>query len=715
MLCCKKRQNRSFGYNMAHTEPKLGESSIFRNKRSLDKPLFVNPKGVTNMQEFWDQKFANNKEEWFIGCRRYTKTPQDMRKENQSKVGLEEKTDLNVKDLGQSPLNDFFSFYTYAAVEKKIKRLGSGIINLGLAPELNEFEDFKIKFVGIYSKNSTEWLLTDIACSYYGLTVVPIYDTQGEEATKEMFDQTNLTTLFLTCTHLNGILDSFKKGNVAKLKNQVIMDPMQLEFYPAKYYDTIVKLKTLEKDNKLKVYYFNDILEAGDNLVEAPKISPETIFTLSYTSGTTGKPKGAMISHKNAIACLTNEGNVLRSDSLGEKFVGLCYLPLAHVMSRFEVYKCAALDGMTGVYSGDILKIKEDCAILKPNGFNSVPRFYNKIHDAIKGQFAKVQGFKKTLINWGIEAKLANLERDGTLTHWFYDALIFNQIKDILGGNVKLMAVGSAPISNDILKFQKICFGVSIVEGYGQTEALGFQFGLEFDDTKTCGYVGGIFDHLEFKLIDVPEMNYFATNKTEDGRPNPQGEILIRGSSVFAGYYKNKAQFEETVDKDGWLHSGDIGEIGLGGALRIIDRAKNIFKLSQGEYIAPDRLGEIYKSSKSVAEIFVTGNSLKSTIVAMICPDESGLRELAKNNGVNEDSDFETLCKTEKIKALVIAELKQVAITNQLKGFENIRGVYLTPKDFGALGLLTEAMKVKRIQARDYFKPQIDELYKKLE
>ena len=715
MFCCKKRQNRSFGYNMVYTEPKLGESSIYRNKRSLDKPLFVNPSNITNMQEFWDYKFANSKEEWFLGNRRYTKTPENMKAENQTSVGSKQAANFKIKDLGHSPLNDFFSFYTYGVAEKKIKRLGSGIINLKLAPEVNEFENFKVKFIGVYSKNSVEWLLTDVACSYYGLTVVPIYDTQGEEATKEMFEQTNLTTLFLTCTHLTGILDNFEKGNTAKVKNLVIMDPMELEFYPAKYHDTIVNLKTLEKANKLKVYYFNDILDSGDNLVAAPKLSPETLFTLSYTSGTTGKPKGAMISHKNAIATLTNEGNTFRSDTVNEKFVMLCYLPLAHVMERFMVYKVAWLNGMIGVYSGDILKIREDCAILKPNGFVSVPRFYNKIHDAIKGQFSKVQGFKKTLINWGIKTKLANLERDGTVTHWLFDALIFNQIKNVLGGNVKKMAVGSAPISQDILKFQKICFSASIVEGYGQTEALGFQFGIEFDDTKTCGYVGGVFDHLEFKLIDVPEMNYFATNKTEDGRPNPQGEILVRGSSVIVGYYKNKAQFEQAVDKDGWLHSGDIGEIGFDRNLRIIDRAKNIFKLSQGEYIAPDRLGEIYKSASSIAEIFVTGNSLKSTIVAMIYPDESGLRELAKKNGVNEDADFETLCKTDKIKALIIAELKQVAITNELKGFENIKGVYLIPKDFGVHGLLTEAMKVKRIQAQEYFKTHIDELYKNLE
>jgi len=117
------------------------------------------------------------------------------------------------------PIKDYFSFLTVETIEKKIKRLGSGISHLGLAPEINEFEDFKVKFVGIYSRNSLEWLLTDIACSYYGFTVVPIYDTLGEEATKEMFEQTNLTTLFLTCAHLQGIIKNFEKGNAGKVKN----------------------------------------------------------------------------------------------------------------------------------------------------------------------------------------------------------------------------------------------------------------------------------------------------------------------------------------------------------------------------------------------------------------------------------------------------------------------------------------------------------------
>lgn len=490
------------------------------------------------------------------------------------------------------------------------------------------------------------------------------------------------------------------------------MDPWELEYFKSKYQN--VQDKIAQLGDRIKVYTFDNILKSGEeNHVEAPELSPDTIFTLSYTSGTTGKPKGAMISHKNVISAITNEGCIVRKEEI--QLVTLCYLPQAHVMSRFEVYRVAWCEGQVGVYSGDIMKVGEDCAILKPTGFNSVPRFYNKIHDAIRGQFSKQKGWKKMLIDWGIQTKLANLHRDGTVTHWFYDAVVFNKVKDVLGGNVQKMVGGSAPMNPDILEFQKICFSAPFCEGYGQTEALGMQFCGEFEDQEVCGHIGGIFDHIEFKLLDVPEMNYFSNNVAEDGKPNPKGEILVRGNSVIVGYYKNREQFDQAVDKDGWLHSGDIGEIGPMGRLKIIDRAKNIFKLSQGEYIAPDRLGEIYKCARSVSEIFVHGDSLKSTIVAMIFPDEIGLRELAKNNGVNEEEEFEKLCQDDKIKALVILELKQVAVTNCLKGFENIRGVYLCHQNFYDQGLLTEAQKVKRIEAKAFFKSHIDQLYKKLE
>ena len=180
-------------------------------------------------------------------------------------------------------------------------------------------------------------------------------------------------------------------------------------------------------------------------------------------------------------------------------------------------------------------------------------------------------------------AKQSNYESGGYYTHKVWDKLVFSKMQQVLGGNVKYMLTGSAPISSEVRQFMKICFACPFCEGYGQTEALGGQF-VTIPEDPGIGYVGGVIPHLEFRLKDVPEMNYFTTDTDENGVLTPRGEILSRGGAVIPGYYKNPEKTAETIDEEGWLHSGDIGMILPNGALKIVDRVKNIFKLSIGEY-----------------------------------------------------------------------------------------------------------------------------------
>jgi len=222
-------------------------------------------------------------------------------------------------------------------------------------------------------------------------------------------------------------------------------------------------------------------------------------------------------------------------------------------------------------------------------------------------------------------------------------------------------------------------------------------------------------DHYEFKLIDVPEMNYHSTDRDLEGDEAPRGEVLVRGNGLISGYYKNPQQTKEAIDSDGWLHSGDIAVLeGDTRRLRIIDRRKNIFKLSQGEYIAPDRLGEMYKTAKSVAEIYVYGDSLKSCLIGVVVPDPAGLLAVCAGKDISE-TDLDKLCEMDDVKKAVVEDLKTAAVDNKLFGFEQIKRVHLTVKGFGDLGLLTEAFKVKRHEAKKLFQTQIDQLYKGLD
>lgn len=217
-------------------------------------------------------------------------------------------------------------------------------------------------------------------------------------------------------------------------------------------------------------------------------------------------------------------------------------------------------------------------SVLKPTIFVSVPRLYNKMYEAINKAFSEKNYCLRSLIKKGLEAKLDNL-KSGLYTHWFYDALVFNKTKQILGGKVRVMAVGGAPISPKILDFLKIAFCAPIIEGYGQTEGCAYEFAGDYRD-GVSGHVGGPFICNEFKLVDVESMNYKSTDKDEKGNPSPRGEIWVRGPNVISGYYKNDEKNAETF-VDEWLLSGDVGQILPGSnALKIIDRKKNIFKLA---------------------------------------------------------------------------------------------------------------------------------------
>ena len=210
-------------------------------------------------------------------------------------------------------------------------------------------------------------------------------------------------------------------------------------------------------------------------------------------------------------------------------------------------------------------------------------------------------------------------------------------------------------------------------------------------------------------------MNYTSKDVDEQGRPNARGEIWVRGTGVVPGYYKNETQTNEAIDKNGWLHSGDIGMLmPVTRALKIIDRRKNIFKLSQGEYVAPDRLEQIYKTCMPVEDVFVYGDSFKSCLVAIVFVDPNGLKAYSKDDNLDvsvfNNATSEAINKKEYTD-LVLKSMNEAATTAKIKGFEKIKKVYLSPKDFGSNALITTTFKLKRNEAKAFFKTVIDEMY----
>ena len=212
------------------------------------------------------------------------------------------------------------------------------------------------------------------------------------------------------------------------------------------------------------------------------------------------------------------------------------------------------------------------------------------------------------------------------MTNGCWDYCIFRKVGQLLGGNIKYMVTASAPIDAQVLEFIKIAFCVPVVEGYGLTETSGGASFTQLYD-PVIGHVGGPTKAVKWRLKDIPEMNYYSTDK-----PYPRGELCMQGPSVFSGYFKREDKTKEAFDAEGWFLTGDVVQVYPNGTVKIIDRAKNIFKLSQGEYIAPEKIENCFAMSAKLPQSFVYGDSMKSCCVAVIVTNPDDVKKWATQN-----------------------------------------------------------------------------------
>lgn len=489
------------------------------------------------------------------------------------------------------------------------------------------------------------------------------------------------------------LIENVEKDLIPGLKMIVLMDPFEDD------------LKQRGEKSGIEILSFCEAENLGkENFKKPVPPRPEDLGIICFTSGTTGNPKGAMITHENVIS---NSAAFLRCVEYTfeptPEDVTISYLPLAHMFERivqFVVYTCGA---KVGFFQGDIRLLADDMKTLQPTVFPVVPRLLNRIYDKVQNQ-AKTP-FKKFLLNLAIASKFNEVKRGVIRRNSLWDKIIFSRIQDNLGGKVHIMVTGAAPISSSVLTFLRAALGCPVFEAYGQTECTaGCTFTLPGDCTP--GHVGVPLACNHVKLEDVPDMNYFSVNN--------EGEICIKGTNVFKGYLKDPEKTEEALDKDGWLHTGDIGRWLPNGTLKIIDRKKNIFKLAQGEYIAPEKIENIYIRSRAVLQIFVHGESLRSSLVAVVVPDPEALPSFAAKIGVK--GSFEELCQNQVVKEAILEDLLKIGKEGGLKSFEQVKSIYLHTEQFSIEnGLLTPTLKAKRAELSKYFQSQISSLYENIQ
>ncbi|CAA2958868.1 long chain acyl- synthetase 6, peroxisomal-like [Olea europaea subsp. europaea] len=575
-----------------------------------------------------------------------------------------------------------YKWMTYGEAGTARSALGSGLRHYGLQPGA---------CIGIYFINRPEWLIVDHACSAYSFTSVPLYDTLGPDAVKYIVNHADVQAIFCVTSTLNTLLSFLSE--IPSVRVIVVVGGIDEH------------LPSLPSMSGVKLISYSKLLGQGQSSIYPfcpPK--PEDVATICYTSGTTGTPKGVVLSHGNLIASVAG---MTLSIKFHPSDIYISYLPLAHIYERANQILSVYYGVAIGFYQGDSMKLMDDLAALRPTIFSSVPRLYNRIYAGITNAVKTSGVLKDRLFNAAYNSKKQAV-MSGRKPSPMWDTLVFNKIKDKLGGRVRLMTSGASPLSPDVMEFLRVCFGCPILEGYGMTETSCVISSMDESDTLT-GHVGSPNPACEIKLVDVPEMNY-----TSEDLPHPRGEICVRGPIIFQGYYKDEVQTREVIDDEGWLHTGDIGLWLPAGRLKIIDRKKNIFKLAQGEYIAPEKIENVYAKCKFVAQCFVYGDSLNSSLVAVVCVEPDVLKDWATSEGIKYE-DLGQLCNDPRARAAVLAEMDAVGKEAQLRGFELVKAVTLVIEPFTMEnGLLTPTFKIKRPQAKAYFAKAISDMYAEL-
>ncbi|XP_045408358.1 long-chain-fatty-acid--CoA ligase 1 isoform X3 [Lemur catta] len=514
--------------------------------------------------------------------------------------------------LGSRKPNQPYEWLSYKQVEDLAECIGSALLQkiLKTTPD---------QFIGIFSQNRPEWVIIEQGCFAYSMVTVPLYDTLGAEAITYIVNKADLSLIFVDKPEkarllLEGVENKLTPG----LKIIIVMDSYSSDLVERgkKCGVEIISMKAME-----------DLGRANRQKPKPP--APEDLAIVCFTSGTTGNPKGALITHRNVVS------------------------------------DCSAFVKMTEIF----------------------------------GQANTT--LKRWLLDFASKRKEAELRRGIIRNNSVWDKLIFHKIQSSLGGKVRLMITGAAPVSATVLTFLRAALGCQFYEGYGQTEC-GAGCCLSLPGDWTAGHVGAPMPCCFIKLIDVEEMNYMAAKG--------EGEVCVKGPNVFQGYLKDPVKTAEVLDKDGWLHTGDIGKWLPNGTLKIIDRKKHIFKLAQGEYIAPEKIENIYLRSEPVSQVFVHGESLQAFLIAIVVPDAETLCPWAQKKGF--DGTFEELCRNKDVKKAILEDMVRIGNDSGLKSFEQVKGIAIHPELFSiSNGFLTPTMKAKRPELRKYFRSQIDELY----
>ena len=559
---------------------------------------------------------------------------------------------------------------TAAGFVERVKNVALGLATLGVRPGDR---------IALLSENRPEWSIADLAILSLGAINVPIYTTQALEQVDYILSDSGARAIFISnrrlYKHVKPVLDQRPLGHLIFFEEDVAEDVAHG-----------FSLSTLEQKGREL-----DQERPGAFDAHLQSVRAEDLATIIYTSGTTGEPKGVMLTHNNFMSNVISIGKGL---PIGPTDVALSVLPLSHIFERDGFYVFCYC-GVSVYYSASFDQVGENLREVAPTVMTAVPRLFEKVYHRIIKKGMSEKGYKRSIFM----SSLAVGQRYGELKdkrrfispqlgikQKLASKLVFSKWRAGVGGRLRYFVSGGAPLS-PALSYSYLAAGIPILQGYGATETC--IVSANRPGNNHVGSVGIPFEGIEIKIA-------------------PDGEILVRGPNVMRGYYGQPEATAEVL-KDGWFYTGDVGYIGKNGHLYITDRKKDLFKLSNGKYVAPQLIESLLKESEFVSQVVVVGTGRKQP-VALIVPDWESLNHALAEAGEEAPRDHVELSKFPA--AIKIVQKDVARLTGELADYERIRRVALLPHEFSIDGCeLTPTLKVKRKVIDERYGELIEDLY----
>ncbi|KAI9220324.1 long-chain-fatty-acid-CoA ligase 1 [Blastocladiella britannica] len=622
-----------------------------------------------------------------LGARKLVKVHEETKEVVKIVAGKEvrEKKTWQFSELGP---------YSWSSAQELLQRataIGSGLVGLGYK---------KGDKACIYAPTGIDWQASAHGCWTQGMVIATAYDTLGTSGLLHSLNEPSIPVIFM-------------HASLFPTLTAIVRETTHLRHVI--HYGTPTSPKHADEllaagaSRGIQLISLDQLTARGTtNPVPTNPPANADLCCIMYTSGSTGAPKGVMISHGNIVAALGGVQATLNG-VLTDKDTYMAFLPLAHILELVVESYCLYVGTRLGygtvrtLTDASVRNCRGDIAELRPTIMCGVPAVWDTIKKGVLAQIAKQPPLVQRIF-W-LMYKLKQFSLLHALPFgWIADAVAFKKVRAATGGKLRIALSGGAPISADSQLFLSTVL-CPVVQGYGMTESIGMAALYTPELAFSTNNVGAPVPCVEMQLVDVPEAGYTTS------RAPMQGEIWVRGPAVCMGYFNQPAMTKEVFTEDGWLMTGDIGEFMPSGQVKIIDRKKNLIKLSNGEYIALERLESVYAGSKYVARLAVYADSERSYPIAIVQPVPAAVEAAAKANGIAFDS-WEQLCHQKVIAAAVLDDLKAIAKSNKFAAAEVVQAVVLADEEWTPINdMLTAAMKLQRRNIIKHYKSEIERVY----